>query len=78
MTHFHPNFCIKCSFSFFFILYTCLIYFIIGNFFLKDGFTKLIGVRQNMISDEGGRGVSQFLILSEKGGRGVSIFLNLG
>ena len=34
------------------------------------GFTKLIGVRQNMISDKGGRGVSQFQIFSDTGGMG--------
>ena len=34
------------------------------------GFTKLIGVRQNMISDKGGRGGCQFQIFSDKGGRG--------
>ena len=34
------------------------------------GFTKLIGVLQNMISDKGGGGVSHFLIFSDKGGRG--------
>ena len=32
------------------------------------GFTKLIVVRQNMISDKGGRGVSQFLIFFWQGG----------
>ena len=33
------------------------------------GFTKLIEVCQNMISDKGGGRVSQFLIFSDKGGR---------
>ena len=37
------------------------------------GFTKLIGVRQNMISDKGGGGVSQFLIFSDKGGEGHTL-----
>ena len=30
------------------------------EFLLKCGFTELIGVRQNMISDIGGRGLSYF------------------
>ena len=34
------------------------------------GFTKIIGVRQNMIYDKGEKGVSQFLIFSDKGGEG--------
>ena len=34
------------------------------------GFTKFIGVHQNMISEKGGGGVSQFLIFSDKGGVG--------
>ena len=33
-------------------------------------FTKIIGVRQNMIFDKGGGRVSQFLIFSDKRGRG--------
>ena len=37
---------------------------------LKMGFTKFIEMRQNMISDKGGGGVSQFMIFSDKGGRG--------
>ena len=41
-THFHLIFfCLKCSFSFFFILYTCLIYFKVWHFFLKDGFYQI-------------------------------------
>ena len=42
------------------------------------GFTKLFGVRQNMISDKGEGGVNQFLIFSDKGGGGVSQFLIFG
>ena len=42
------------------------------------GFTELIGLRQNMISDKGGGGVTQFLIFSDKGGGGVSQFLIFG
>ena len=41
----------------------------------KMGFMKVLGVGQNMIYDEGGRGVIQFLIFSDKGGRGVIQFL---
>ena len=35
------------------------------------GFTKLIEVRQNMISDKGGGGISHFLILADKVGGGL-------
>ena len=42
------------------------------------GFIKLIGVRQNMISDKGGRGVSLFLIFTDKEGGRVSHFLIFG
>ena len=41
------------------------------NFILK------IGVPQNRIYDEGGRGVSHFLIFSDKGGERVGQFLIL-
>ena len=41
------------------------------------GFTKLIEVRQNMISDKGGGGASQYLIFFRqegKGGKPISDF----
>ena len=37
----------------------------------------IIGVRQNMISDKGGGGVSQFQIFSDKRGKGYSSLLTL-
>ena len=36
----------------------------------RMGFTSLVRVGQNMISDKGEGGVSQFLIFSDKGVRG--------
>ena len=38
------------------------------------GFTKLIGVCQNMISDKGGGGLVNFWVFSDKGGRGGKPF----
>ena len=40
------------------------------------GFTKMIGVRQNMISDKGG--LANFWFFSDKGGGGASQFLIFG
>ena len=57
-------------FFFLFILYTCLIYLKNWNFFLKDGFYQINWSASNMISDEGGRGLSHFLFFSDMGGRG--------
>ena len=69
MAHFHLNLGLK-WFFFLFIIYKCLLYFKTLKFFLKDVFNQL-RVHQNMVSDKGGRGVSQFLIFSDKGERGV-------
>ena len=40
-------------------------------------FILQIGVQQNMIYDEGGGGVSHFLIFSDKGGREVGQYMIL-
>ena len=47
------------------------------NFFLKSELYSKKLSATNMISDEGGRGVSHFLIFYDKGGRGVRQFLIL-
>ena len=58
MTHFDKQLCIKCSLSFYFILYT---------FFIKSVFLLIFGLQQNMLSDKGG-GVSCFRIFGWQGG----------
>ena len=73
-TLFQHNCCFNCTFSFFFILYTSLIYFKTQNFFLKGGVYLISwGATKYDFLQGGEGGLANFRFFLTRGGGGKPI-----